>query len=398
MMDLAFVHDAAVAQRGLVSRAARWAGSAVMAAGLLAGSNAALAANADLRVTVTPIPNITLSDGTFVSSAVSLSRITATSVFNAYLAVDVTVTSQTTNTNNAVVFSSQVKVDPGASPPGVPTVVGTACLPGSTFSETQITCNIGQMKGGTSVNFTVIFRTPTDGTNIDFPWNLSYSTLGSQGSTPSGTDFSGDVSTALITAPPQDVSTKFTTFVPPGQSSAFFTGNANGTATSITPADTLTTKVRVPSDLVGLSTISVLNDPPVTGGLTGDTLTTNTTHIQAPYKDSLGGAAYFNTPIFFELRRDSSTIKSFNQIGRAVIYYKSELGELYQTTGQYGEQLSNCDPITGLPTTAVPLCISDRQPLSKKTLPNVYVPNPTSDDYGDWLIVVKAWQNGIARW
>ncbi|HEY9239906.1 MAG TPA: hypothetical protein VIP10_13775 [Burkholderiaceae bacterium] len=374
---------------------------ASIAAALLAAAPGARAANADLQVTVTPIPNDTAPDGTLVGSAVSLSRLSDPSaLFNAYLAVEVQVTSSVTNVNNAVVFDMPVNVVAG-TPAAFRSIVGTACGAGSVLTDARVTCRIGQLRGGQTSRFVVIYRTPESGTAIELPWTLSYSTLGSQSSTPSGTTFSGSARTDLITWDDPQVSRGFTSFVPQGAPSdpawVFFTGRRNGTAlTDATGADKLTAKLSIPSGVPGLTTVTV-DQNFATTGQTNDTLTTNTTQVTIPAPKAADGSPLFFgqrqsgdpvTPILITLQRDASTIKTFQAIDRVPIYYTAQPGEpKYPFEGL----LMMCRDLNQpAPNADHPVCIDARVPLTKK--------NAAGQDVGDWRFILKALQNGVSRW
>lgn len=89
------------------------------------------------------------------------------------------------------------------------------------------------------------------------------------------------------------------------------------------------------------------------------------------------------------MQRDSSTIRSFNAINRVPLYYEATAGEPYPTQPNPGILLQDCTAVNG-PNGANPVCVDQRVPLSKK--------NATGDDIGDWKFILKALQNGIARW
>ncbi len=383
--------------------AAHYIATALVASGLGLATQTVIAANADIVVTVKPIPNVTAQDGTVTSSDVSLSRLSdPAALFKAYVAVEVTVQSFTTNVNNAVVFDLPVNVDTG-SPASFQGVVGSSCGAGSQFSDTRIICKIGQLRGGATTTFVAVFRTPESGLAIDFPWSLTYSTTGSQSSTPSGTTFSGNARTKLVTDTNPQVSSSFTTYIPPGASTdpalVFFTGKNNGTARSdLSDADKLTSKLIIPRGLPGLTTATV-DQTSVTTGQTNDTLTTNTTIITIPAPRGASGQALFfgqsgsdsiadptnYKPITINLQRDSSTIKTFQGFDRVPIYYTASADEPIP----YNGPLMNCTDVGG-PNYTYPVCISDRIPLTKK--------NATGQDVGDWRFVLKALQNGVSRW
>lgn len=375
---------------------ARLAGVLLVLASLYSVSTAAFSANADLIVTVTPVPN-----------EVSLSRLSDASPFNAYLALEVKVESKVQNVNNAVVFTSPVSVLGDATATAAfQSVVGAVCQAGSTFTSTSFTCNIGQLRGFETARFVVIYRTPERGTHMKFPWALTYSTPGSQGSASSGTTFSytpdiNDGTTTLTTEIDPKVSKGFITFVPPGNAAdpnfVFYTGRNNGTALSeATDADKLTAKLSVPRGLNGLTTLTVDQDFGMTG-LTNDTLTTNTTTITIPpplsangqpmlfhEKNADGSITY--KPILIYLQRDSSTIKTFQGVTRAPIYYTAAPGEPVPLENV---ALKNCTDVSG-PSPDHPVCVADRIPLTKKVA--------SGENIGDWLFVLKALQNGVSRW
>lgn len=410
MTDLALVHGAPAAQRGLVSRATRWMGLAFLAAGLLVGSNGVLAANANFVVTVTPVAASASSP-----AAVSVGRNGMTT----YAAYQVSITNTSGNTSNAIRFSASTDVggdltssggNAGALAPYVETVPtgipATACQP----TPTGVQCNFAQMKNGDTESFVLIFAAPKLGdadhwavdpnnpsiSNITLSWRLDYSSGGSSGSASSAyctIDSSttpknpcvGSATTNLVTTLTDDILSRFVTYIP-SFGGTFFTGNG---ASVLPPAgaDLLPTaaiKVSVPT---GQNLTTAQADLTVVlGSATSATTTTNTAVIQIPNNNQL-----FGSYATIELRRDASTIANGAKIANAaVLYTHDDTCALTPSTCTFNPLLP-C-PANGVPTSSAPVCemLSQRTEFTKKNA-------PTPADVGDWLFVVHALENGVSR-
>ncbi len=391
MTDSAFGHGAAFSQRGVASRAIRWLGSATFFAALMAGSNAALAANANFAVTVTPVAASASSP-----ASVSVGRNGLTT----YAAYKVSITNTSGNTNNAIRFSGSTVVsgdltatnqDAGALAPYVETIPATAC----TGSGTAVQCNFAQMKAGANNSFVLIFSAPAltaadhwdSGAAITFNWSFDYASGNSSG-TPSSIlcnglqipspPCTGSGQTGLITTVSDAILSGFITYIP-SFGGTFFTGNGVSvlppTGTNLRP--TAAAKLTVPTGQ-NLTTAQVDLTVAV-GGLTGDTTTTITGVVQVPNNDQL-----FATYAILELRRDASTIANGAKIANAAVLYA------HDDTAIPSNPLPAC-PSNGVPTSTAPVCLFSRTEFTKKNA-------PTPDDIGDWLFVVHALENGVARW
>jgi hypothetical protein len=348
-------------QRALRSARLLFAPVAALTIGAVA-SPSALAANADLAVTVKPVP-----------TEVSVSR----ADLPTYAAYEVTVTNRAGNVSNQALLTGFTGVGTF-----VETIPALACTAGATTDAA--TCNIGQLRGagnpGSSATFTILFQAPTAGTQMVFDWTFTYSNGASPGAPPSGdiTQFIGMASTTLTTANDPLKRSELKTYIPSSFDSNFFTGD-KGTATT---NDTSTTKLSIPATS-GLTTAFVAEQVEI-GGLTNDTLTKNTTTITIPSSN------FFTAPITIELRRDASTIRAFNGIDRAPLFYDASADEPNPTLQNWPIPLCTQAAVQPAPNPTIPVCIEERRPLTKK--------NAAGQDIGDWLFILKALQNGVSRW
>ncbi|HWI10702.1 MAG TPA: hypothetical protein VNU48_05175 [Burkholderiaceae bacterium] len=404
MTDSTFADGAPGARGGIVSRAAGWMGSALLAAGLLAGTDAVLAANANFAVTVTPVAASASSP-----AAVSVGRNGMTT----YAAYQVSITNSSGNTSNAIRFSASTDVggdltanggNAGALAPYVETdptgIPPTACQP----TATGVQCNFGQMKNGDKESFVLIFAAPKLGdadhwavdANITLSWALDYSSGGSSGSASSAyctigvtttpiNPCVGSAPTKLVTTLTDDILSSFVTYIP-SFGGTFFTGNG---ASVLPPAgtDLLPTaaiKVTVPT---GQNLTTAQADLTVVlGSATSATTTTNTAVIQIPNNNQL-----FGSYATIELRRDASTIASGAKIANAAVLYTHDDTCAPTPSTCTFNPLPPC-PVGGVPTSSAPVCemLSQRTEFTKKNA-------PTPADVGDWLFVVHALENGVSR-
>lgn len=369
-------------------------GAALLAASALwACSGMALAGNANVLVKVTALPE-----------AVSVSR----AGLPTYAAYQVVITSQTPNVINGVQFSGET--NDGAPLPG-PNPVGlykeAAFISPSTVTcgpptpvDNKFYCNIGQLGGGATVSFVVLFNTPTTFSPMQLAWSLQYSN-GSTSSTttPSslycsldeGNTYTNDCtstrSTALITADSATQKKGFQTFIPYSSASAFFTGNGSALSTDLGLDASTTTKLTFPKN-IGLETATV--DQLVTNGRPHKDVTTSiATTVTVPNKDQITGAdVNFNAEVTVELRRDASTIAGGARIANVLSYMT------YSHDGVNNYPIYDCAKIVGeLKNQTPPVCIdlSRSQAFTKKTA-------PTLEDVGDWSLFVRAWENGAFRY
>jgi hypothetical protein len=329
----------------------------------------ASAANADIVVTVDPVP-----------VAVSVSR----DGLPTYAAYRVSIENRAGNVSNQVMFGGSTAVA-GATQLAtyVESIPGNACTAGATSNA--VSCNIGQLRAtgspGSVAAFTVLFKAPPAGTQITFNWNGTYSNGNSPNAPPSGFEtFSGATLTTLTTTDDPTIRSELKTYIP-SFGATFFTGN-QATATL---ADTSTTKLTLPGQ-GGLTTAAIAEQVDI-GGLTNDTLTTNTTTITIP------AGAFFAQAATIELRRDSSTIRSFNSFDRAPLFYTATAGEPNPTLVNWPIPLCSQAAVQPAPNATIPVCVVSRTGITKKT-----IPAPSADDLGDWVFVLKALQNGVSRW
>lgn len=326
------------------------------------GSGSAAAANADISASVAPVP-----------SQVSVSR----DQLPTYAAYAVVVANGAGNVSNQVVLTGSTAV--GIFVESIPAGI---CTVGAT--PDSATCNIGQLRAagsaGSAASFAVLFKAPAAGAQMVFDWKLTYSNGASPGTPTSGdtTLFMGQATTTLTTANDPLKRSELKTYIPSAKSD-FFTGD-KGTATLNDPS---TTKLSIPATS-GLTTASI-SELVETGGLSNDTLTKNTTTIEIP------SGTFFTEPITIELRRDASTIRTFNGIDRAPLYYDATAGEPNPTLLNWPIPLCSQAAVQPAPNASSPVCIASRFGINKKTA-------PSADDIGDWVYILKALQNGVSRW
>ena len=220
--------------------------------GALGVTSAAFAANAEVTVTVTPLPDF-----------VSVKR----GSLDFFAAQQVTLQNTTTNVINNVSFVIGTSV-PGSNDLApqagyVETIPASACAPiAPTLPSTSaVGCYIGQLRGsadaaGSMASFVVIFKAPANpGTDskINFNWTATFSSGNSANTPPANfQNFSGVAHTGLITTDDPSVKQTFKTSVPT-LGGTFFTG-INGIPTSTDPG---TTKVQVPNRPSGDGTATV---------------------------------------------------------------------------------------------------------------------------------------------
>jgi hypothetical protein len=347
---------------------------ACLASSLLSVS--AFAANADIKISVTP-----------ASTSVSVSR---GELLPTYAAFEVKIENLAGNVSNQVLFTGSSAVlssAPGASDvildgqsaPFVESIPST-CTAGATLNSTV--CNIGQLKSagspGSVASFVVLFKTSFAGTQVAFNWNGTYSNGASPGTKPSDfQSFNGNTYVGLITTDDPAIKAGLKSYIP-SFGATFYTGKI-----SATDADKMTTRITVPGQK-GLTTAEI-NEESIVGGVTNDTLTTNTTTIKIPF------ASFFAQAATYELRRDSTTIRNFNAIDRVPLYYTSSIGEPLVLVNW---EIPSCAlaAVQPAPNATIPICLAGRTPITKKT------PGATAEDVGDWLFVLKALQNGVSRW
>ena len=347
--------------------------------------SAAFGANADVTLQVTAVP-----------TQVTLSRLPDLQNFGA---VEAKVTLGQNNVINALVFTSRAKVvtaegTPPVTSPAVfkESIPAGACVP-NTAGDT-VTCSVAQARGVATLPFVLIYESPAAGLRLQYDWQFTYSQPGSAGSNSSTVkDFSGQALAALTEVNSAQQQKFFKGFAPSTTGATFFTGNRSAKAT-----DPSTTTLTIPPGLGLTDAITIEEDDGVIGGLTNDTLTTNTTTILVPF------TGLYGTAVSWVLQRDASTIrnKTQNAANRMPIYYTSTAGETWQVTN---EPLNNCAdtafyPTAPGPSAALPVCVAQRIFVKNNMLG---APKPgggvyTADDLSDILLVLKALQNGFNKW
>jgi hypothetical protein len=401
MFELFTASAAPKARRFSVGRSI--AASALIGLGSLFAASSSLAANANFRVTVEPIPT-----GTSVGR----------SGLDTYAAYKVDIVNIVGNTTNAVRFSGSTDVtgdcdatsltacnDVGAAAIYIETIPSTICSPGSTTTSFQ--CDLGQMKDGDPAkSFVLIFRAPAlahanhwaASAAIKLSWKLDYSSGGSSGSASSvfcnGFPCSDVASTNLITTDTTAILSGLTSYIP-SFGGTFFIGDglsARPSDPSLPPSDqylpTALAKLLVPTD-EGLTKAQVHQSVASGGGLTSDTLTTVEATFTVPYTSTScavrlpSGFCPFNSFVTIELRRDASTIKNGAKIANAKILYAHD-DVNYDQNG-----LPAC--VNHAPTTSAPVCIDGRWAVTKKDVSNGLA---TLNDVGDWVFYILAFENG----
>ena len=342
-------------------------------------------ANADVTINVTAVP-----------TAVTLSRPPDLQNFGAIQAV---ITVDQNNVINDLVFTSRAKVVTAEGTPPVtsPAVFKESIPLGACTQNTAgdaVTCSVARARGVVDLPFVLIYEAPAAGLRLQYDWEFTYSQPGSAGSNSSSLKASSGQALATLTEVNSAEQQKFFKgFAPPSTEVTFFTGNR-----SAKPTDPSTTTLTIPAGLGLTSAVTIQEDDGVIGGLTNDTLTTNTTSILVPF------TGLYGTPVSWVWQRDASTIrnKTQNAANRMPIYYTSTAGETWQVANY---ELKNCAdtafyPTAPGPSAALPVCVDQRIFVKNNMLG---APKPgggvyTADDLSDILLVLKALQNGIGRW
>jgi hypothetical protein len=251
----------------------------------------------------------------------------------------------------------------------------------------RVTCAAAQARGADGpLTYVLIYESPTAGDKLQYDWEFTYSQAGSPTSSSSIIPPPGQVFAELTEVTSAQQQKKLKTFVPAG-GGTFFTG-----VRSATLADLSTTTLTIPAGLGLANPATIEEDDGVTGGLTNDTLTTNTTTILIPF------TGLYATPVSWVLQRDQSTIRvrTQNAANRVPIFYTSSPGETWLASNQL---LPNCADVAG-PSVTWPVCVDQRIYVKNNMLGaakpggGVYA----TDDLNDFVFVLKALQNGIGRW
>jgi hypothetical protein len=304
-------------------------------------------------------PNVTTSV-TALPAIVTYSRPADSPPFVTYAAYEVTVTNLSQNTLNNVRLDGVTTVAGSTSTAPFDSAVGLSCAT-TNATQTAISCAIGQLRGGGgTTSFVVIFRSPPDGTRIDFAWQNFYS----EGSNDNGAHVdtnTGTTSTVLGTP----TATEVKTYVPPGGGS-FYTG-FTGVATA---ADPWTTNVTVPA--AAKAEVVETQQPSI---CSPDLLTCEVSMVTIP--------GTFEHLIIW-LRRDASTIRKGAKIANSAVYYSAD-GITFDPN-----PIPKCADVGGGPSTEHPRCIQSQTEFTKKTA-------PTPEYEGDWQWVILAIINGGYR-
>lgn len=369
---------------------ARGLAAAFALAGGLGATTSAFAANADIEVKVTAVPQ-----------SVSVKRVGLTT----YAAYRVCVQSKTTNVINAAVFTATTNITAptvsGDSAPYEEAVanagIATACEGDTDFVEVPSTspgaaancavdtttggirCPIGRLSGiasntGSKSAFVVIFKAPASGNPLTLNWKFTYSTTGSAGSHSSNVQSFGDFADTALTTTTDDAKRDGFISYFPTFGGTFFTaaaqanaaGAVGGVATIATP---WTSTVVIPGGNTP-NTITV-TQPDALQSCAANVLKCFQTDLKIPDQQ-------FASEFSVILRRDASTIKSGAKIATGVISYTHIIGGTLIP-------LNDC-AITAGPHPGVP-CIQTRTEYTRKNA-------PTPDFIGDWEFIIRAVDNG----
>jgi hypothetical protein len=248
--------------------------------------------------------------------------------------------------------------------------------------ETSISCAFVQVASGASESFTVTFKAPTDGVQINFAWQVVWDESGVPGSDgPTGT------TPTLLTQPSTD---DVTTYVPAnGTPTTLFTGTTQCAADVgciATSADPWTTTVTLPSTANAV-TSKVDEKKDVACARAADLLDCRTSTLTIP-----GYVAPGTTYITIILRRDATTIAKGAKISSATISYDGATTP--DSRISYPYTVLACTDTTWGPLPQIGIPCEDRMlrvEYPKKSTPK----NPVPAGYeGDWVFVIRAKDNG----
>jgi hypothetical protein len=332
-----------------------WKASRLLAAAVLGTAGVwcsvpAWAANAsDLNISMTAIP----------TDAVSVSR----QNLNTYVAYHVTLGNTGGNTINQVTMTGAAATD-GATQAAFNSVVsigGIVPTCGPT-GATTITCTVGQMKAGAGSEFFLLFQTPTDGQNMTFTLQTTFSEGNSPNSPPANIVGATQFDTVgLITQTNPQINAHVQTVLPPVDGS-FFTG-PNGAVSSDNPFSTTVSLKKVnglvTTDSIDLaSATSYLCDANVPSYYCyGLTSTINVDNAKDDSKVYYGSGQ----AIAIVLRQDISSLnnkKPVPKIGDVRLYYNSDPDNI----PGIGSLVPACG--AGLPAVNQP-CVSGRTSFVK---------------------------------
>ncbi len=330
------------------------AAHAVLLVAMLVGTGTALAGAGTVATAVTPLSDtVTYSKGsplpldTLVGYQVAIGNAGGNTINN----IRFTATASVTNSLESVQFLSSE---------------GATCDP---VGGTTIECSIGQLSAGQNFPaFALFFKAPTSGSEV----LLSGVTFYAEGTGGLGTSVPQNSTTnwvalavTLGTDNPKYVKTALRK-----QGGKLFTGSG-GAATSIDPWTT-SVEVSVGTNTTLIATTAEINETESPGGVAC------TGGLGSPCFVSKITIPDYTGQLTITLRRDATTIPKSAKIANAVIYYD------YQGDIAPEFPLQACT-LAG-PSLHVP-CISSRTEYTKRTA-------PTPDDEGDWVIEIKALDNG----
>lgn len=336
-------------------------GSAVLAVGLLiAGATPALAHTVTIALDSDP-------------NSVSVSR---TGV-NFFVSYKVTVTNKN-NTGYYYDFIARTTVTPAASPTATfaPASSDPSCAIYNN-DPTLIKCAQLWLPKRSSKSFTVTFKSPTAGTNLNFnvkAYSPQYGNGYKYGEK--------SINTPLITTPIDDINTGFETFVTE-QGGLFYTGSVGNGCGSIpgswpTATDPFTTTLFVPTiDFTTTAKVKEAQELNSCSGLYTGCFESNLTIPSAP-------AAFASLNIY--LRIGPTGIAPGALISSAVLKYAKDPLLPLNTI-----DVQSCAD-TGGPTSGNP-CIRSRRAYGL-TFPT---PSSTSACNGVWEFLVEAVDNGLYR-
>jgi len=339
----------------------RWGRRAALGVLLGSAASAALAGNPKIDIAVTAAP-----------ASVTFSRPAASPPFVSRAAYEVRITNSGKNTVNSVEFTATSLVQAGAAGAVAPFVeaTGATCVATDT-AKLAISCDIGKMKSGTSVAFTVVFEAPASGSNIKLGWITYYGEGKRDSKYAAHCDTqTGSVLTALTAPSPNAASSYLAT------NTTLFTGE-----TGIpTKTDQWVTLVKTPR----ATTAQVVED-------------INPESCSSVYnlcvRSTLTLPGQFDY-LTITLRRDASTIRSCSQIINAILRYEPGA---YNTAGVFVPSgppvdIPSCDLLPNrMPNASYPRCIDSRIAYTKKN-------TAVSGLWGDWEFVIKALENGRISW
>jgi len=351
---------------------------------LLAGSSPTLAGTSNLTVVVQsaltppPLPDVvspsastctfpTLVKGcTTAAYSVAISNGTSSNVSNAWFHA----TTYVLDSTGAVTsFKAQFLTAPGCN---------------ISADSTTISCNIGNVPGGTAFpTFVVTVHSPSvtaKGYQIQVAWDV-----------PSGQGASGSLSpVSSSTAIPGNAITQIGD--PPTPKKAT-TRSWVTTATDLYTGDTdIATSSNLGTVKAHLPKAPDTNVATLTTEVTDMTFCTTsdfpnciqyTLTIPGTFDDST-----IDGYLTIILQRDTSTIKKSADVSNVILYHQGP------TDAFPGLPIQNCDPLTGLIPTAVPGYAPDQCIASREQYPN----SAGKDLKGDFKITIRARTNGIINW